>query len=204
MAKIYTKVDDKGQTGLLGGQKVLKSHARIQTYGTVDELNSVLGWVRVALHGQVQGLSKSSGQTNSIDALAALEADLEKLQNWLFDLGGLLAAEPADQQKFSLAPVRPGQITWMEERIDAATGQMQPLKQFILPGGSEVAARLHMARTVSRRAERCLVAAAQESVELPENAVPFLNRLSDYLFTMARFANHLLGVPDQVWVKTQD
>lgn len=181
--KIYTKVGDKGQTSLLGGQKVVKSHAKIAAYGTIDELNSFLGFARTAVKDKV------------------LNSDLEKLQHWLFDLGGLLASEAADREKFKLTPITPEHVKFLEKRIDEATKKMPELKEFILPGGSEASSRLHLARTVARRAERCMVESGLES-ELPDNAVPFVNRVSDYLFVMARYVNHLEGVKDTTWMKS--
>lgn len=181
--KIYTKVGDKGQTALLGGNKVSKSDARIEAYGTVDELNAVLGWVR-------------AGKPD-----AALDDALETLQHWLFDLGGLLAAAPKDRERYKLAPITAEHVTWFEKKIDALTEKLPELKQFILPAGTELSARLHMARTVARRAERALVRYGEAGEELPENAVPFLNRVSDYLFVAARSANHLGKGKEVFWKK---
>jgi cob(I)alamin adenosyltransferase len=185
VAKIYTKVGDKGQTSLVGGQKLSKSETRLEAYGTVDELNSVIGLARVACDA---------------DGLTNLNADLETIQHWLFDLGGLLASLPADREKFGLLPVGEDRIRWLEERIDSATTVLKPLRDFILPGGSEPAAILHVARTVARRAERHMV---EMKDDLPENAIPFINRLSDYFFVMARFCNHVLQVDDVIWKKTK-
>ncbi|MBI3554931.1 MAG: cob(I)yrinic acid a,c-diamide adenosyltransferase [Deltaproteobacteria bacterium] len=201
MAKIYTKVGDKGQTGLVGGQKISKSDVRLDAYGTVDELNSFLGLARTVI-GQI-ALSKAPTDSRVIDrafdSLLNLNGDLETIQHWLFDLGGLLASVPEDREKFKLVPISQQQIAWLEARIDGATGLLKPLREFILPGGSECASHLHVARTVARRAERHMVAM---SGDCPENAIPFINRLSDYLFTMARFCNYLLAVEDVIWKKT--
>lgn len=191
MAKIYTKVGDKGQTSLVGGQKVSKSDPRIEAYGTIDELNSVLGIVRTVV-------DRNARQSQQPDSLFKLAGDLEQLQHWLFDLGSILASLPEDREKFALPPVRQDQIRWLEERIDGATAILAPLRNFILPGGDEAAAHLHFARTVARRAERHLVAMS----EIPENAIPFVNRISDYLFTMARLVNHYQGIEDVLWKKT--
>lgn len=193
MAKIYTKVGDKGSTSLLGGQKVPKDDDRIAAYGTVDELNSVLGWARSAL----DAAARAPGAP-AVERLATLNADLENIQHWLFDLGGLLASNREDRAKFKLAAFTPERVSWLESRIDAATAVLPPLKEFILPGGSEAASRLHVARTVARRAERRMIGLGEH---IPENAIPFINRLSDYLFTVARWVNHKLGVADVVWKK---
>lgn len=192
MAKIYTKVGDKGQTSLVGGQKVPKSDARIEAYGTIDELNSVVGVVRNALEHAVR-------KGRCVEALSHLDGDLETLQHWLFDLGSLLATLPADREKYKLPEITPAHIRFFEEKIDAATAIMPPLKNFILPAGSDLSVHLHVARTVARRAERCMVLL---DGELPENAIPFLNRISDYLFVMARLCNQHLGVTDVEWKKS--
>lgn len=188
MAKIYTKVGDKGQTSLVGGQKVSKDDCRLDAYGTIDELNSVLGVVRNAVDRTAHG-------SPAPDSLVVLNADLEQIQHWLFNLGSILASLPADREKFKLKNISLDQIKWLEDRIDAATAVLKPLREFILPGGSEIAAHLHVARTVARRAERFMVSIG----DLPENAIPFVNRLSDYLFVMARLANHSVGVEDVTW-----
>lgn len=180
MAKIYTKVGDKGQTGLVGGQKVTKDDPRIEAYGTIDELNSVIGVARCALSASSEDLNQ----------------DLQTIQNWLFDLGSLLAALEADRDKYQLPPISEEQIRWLESRIDHATEQLKPLKNFILPGGCPASAQLHVARTVARRAERCMVGLHDE---LPANAIPFINRLSDYLFVVARYCNHLAKIEDTPW-----
>ncbi|MBI3542132.1 MAG: cob(I)yrinic acid a,c-diamide adenosyltransferase [Deltaproteobacteria bacterium] len=199
MPKIYTKVGDKGRTGLVGGQKIAKNDARLDAYGTVDELNSVLGLARVTVDRIARDRAKSGILVDrSFDSLMRLCGDLELVQNWLFDLGGLLASVPADRKKFKLAPMQDWQIRLLEERIDGATALLKPLREFILPGGSEAAAHLHVARTVCRRAERAIVAMKKD---VPPNAVPFVNRLSDYLFTMARYCNYLLAVEDVAWSK---
>jgi cob(I)alamin adenosyltransferase len=197
MAKIYTKVGDKGQTQLVGGQKVSKDDLKIEAYGTIDELNSVLGTVRVGL-GEAACMAAGGQNPKAADGLMLMSADLETLQHWLFDLGSLLAALPADRQKFKLPEVGTDQIKWLEEKIDGATAVIAPLRNFILPGGSKPAAFLHVARTVARRAERCMIRVGDE---LPENAIPFINRVSDYLFTMARYSNHLLGIKDTPWTQ---
>jgi cob(I)alamin adenosyltransferase len=184
MARIYTKTGDKGETGLVGGQRVPKTAAVIEAYGTVDELNAVLGLAREACEGEKK--------------LKSLGEDLATVQHWLFDLGGLLAADPADRVKFKLRPMTAQHAQWMEKRMDEATAQLPPLKDFILPGGSEASARMHLARTVCRRAERLCLASELKSW-LPDGAGIFLNRLSDYFFVMARLANHRLGVSDVKW-----
>ncbi len=201
MAKIYTKVGDKGRTGLVGGQKISKADVRLDAYGTVDELNCVLGMARVVIEQVTQTKAPGDGRVidRAFDSLLNLNGDLETIQHWLFDLGGLLASLPEDREKMGLEPLTEEHVRWLEVRIDGATGMLKPLRNFILPGGSECAAHLHIARTVARRAERHMVAMKDDC---PENAIPFINRLSDYFFTMARLCNYLLAVEDVIWKKT--
>ncbi len=200
MAKIYTKMGDKGTTSLVGGQKVAKTDDRIWGYGTVDELNSFLGNARAELDRLAKGIAgdKIEGPASAVDALSKLNADLEIVQHWLFDLGSLLASIPADREKMKLPPMTMEQVIWLEKRIDGAMSAMPAIREFILPAGSEIASRLHITRTVCRRAERFVI----KMNEQPEYAVIFLNRLSDYLFAMARYANHVLGLEDVKWKKT--
>lgn len=180
MTKIYTKTGDGGDTGLFGGGRVGKDDARVEAYGQVDELNAVLGLVR-------------AGGAGKLDAL------LQTLQDQLFTVGSVLAT-PADSKAAKLVP--PIQAEWiaaMERAIDQFDGELPALTSFILPGGSQPAALLHLARTVCRRAERRVVPLLRAGQVEPE-VVVFLNRLSDLLFTMARVANHRAGVRDVPWV----
>lgn len=175
--KIYTKTGDGGDTGLLGGDRTPKTSLRIAAIGDVDELNAAVG-------------------------LAATEADerlrdrLYRMQSLLFELGGELACPPGG--KFGLAVIDDVMIAELETEIDQADAELAPLKNFILPGGAPTAARLHLARAVCRRAERTILALDAEE---PVRAEPkrFLNRSSDWLFTMARLVNHRANVPDIPW-----
>jgi cob(I)alamin adenosyltransferase len=180
--KIYTKTGDRGETGLFGGPRVSKDAPRIEAYGTVDELNSVLGVVR------------AEGVGHAIDALLA------RIQNELFALGAQLATpDPAAHQT---ALIGPAQIEVLEAAIDHHEQGLEPLKQFILPGGTRAAAQLHLARTVCRRAERRLVTLVHQSAEpIAPDLVIYLNRLSDLLFVLARAVNHAAGHPDVHWQK---
>lgn len=183
MAKIYTKTGDKGETSLVGGQRVSKSDVRIEVYGTIDELNSHLGLARAAL-----------------SKVVVLDNQLERIQNWLFNLGSLLAAEPTDRAQYQLPAIQQFHIQFLESSIDEMSSKLAPLKQFVLPAGTDASARIHCARTVARRAERLLL--SKELAEhRPALAVEFLNRLSDYLFVAARYANHEEGVADVPWRK---
>ncbi len=181
--RIYTRTGDSGDTALVGGQRVPKDHLRIETYGTVDELNAFIGGARVT--------------AESLPAVADLAVVLKRVQHELFNLGSILATLPAD-----VHPKQPrvtgAEIAQLEQEIDEANSVLAPLRSFVLPGGSRLDADLHICRTVCRRAERLLVALARvESV--PEEAVRYLNRLSDALFVWSRWSNHALGVPETLW-----
>jgi cob(I)alamin adenosyltransferase len=180
--KIYTRTGDGGDTGLFGGGRVPKSHPRVAAYGDVDELNSVLGVVR------------ATPPTDWFDPL------LESIQRDLFSIGGQLATpDPSLVTKaIAKAALSTGRVGELEQVIDAADRELPPLRAFILPAGTSKAAALHLARTVCRRAERCVVGLAQET-EVPEIFVTYLNRLSDLLFTLARLANHQSGGADVTW-----
>ncbi len=177
--KIYTRTGDDGTTGLFGGDRVVKSHPRIEAYGTVDELNAVLG---VALAQP--------------DVPARLAAVLTRVQHELFVMGADLATP--EHAKPYVPRIGPAHAAALEADIDAFEADLAPLKQFILPGGTALAAHLHMARTVCRRAERLTVEAATREA-FNEHALSFLNRISDLLFVAARWANHAAGQPDVPW-----
>lgn len=178
--KIYTRTGDDGTTGLIGGARVRKSDARLDCYGTVDELNAALGWAGVALD-------------------ADLQAAIRQVQDDLFAIGSHLAAPDAPSaEKAGLPSLDEQLITRLEMQIDAAEAQLPALQNFILPGGTEGAARLHMARTICRRAERLLVDFAMDR-PIPSIILTYLNRLSDWLFVQARSANYRGGVTDTVW-----
>ena len=180
--KIYTKTGDDGTTGLVGGRRVGKADPRIECYGTVDELNAAIGLADAA----------------STDDSA--RARLRAVQNDLFVIGSHLATPHDSPHKASLPRLDESSVARLEAEIDAAQAELPALRQFILPGGTEAAARLHFARTVCRRAERRLVEmATQETVE--PLTVTYLNRLSDWLFVFARRANHAAGVADVPWQK---
>jgi cob(I)alamin adenosyltransferase len=179
--KIYTRTGDDGRTALFGGTRVPKASQRIFAYGEVDELNSFLGWCAVAAD---EGFS----------------ARLEREQALLFVLGSHLAT-PADAEEKTRAmlPAWPEDaFRVLEGEIDAAEEGLEPLRNFILPGGSELAARLHLARTVCRRAERMVAALAADDAVDPQH-IAYLNRLSDWLFVMARAANARAGERDVPW-----
>jgi cob(I)alamin adenosyltransferase len=179
---IYTKTGDKGDTGLFGGGRVPKDDVRVAAYGEVDELNAAIG-IATALEPQ--------------DFEAAL---LESIQRDLFAVGGRLATpDPAKvAQAIDKAHLSDDRIKELEDAIDAADRELDPLQAFVLPGGTPKAAALHQARTICRRAERHVVALAREQ-QVPPGILVYLNRLSDVLFTLARLANHRLGTHDRTW-----
>ena len=181
--KVYTRTGDDGTTGLFGGGRVPKSHPRIAAYGTVDEANAAVGLARAALAG--------------VEGAARADAVLGRVQEELFVLGGDLAAP--GEQKYPVPRVEAGHVTALERDIDAFTADLPPLKHFILPGGHPAAAALHLARTVCRRAERLVVETA-ETEEVAAEPLHYLNRLSDLLFTLARWVNHQAGTGDVEWV----
>jgi cob(I)alamin adenosyltransferase len=179
--KIYTKTGDKGDTGLFGGGRVSKANARVDVYGEVDELNSVIG------------LARATRFDDAVDDLLA------RVQSRLFDLGAELATSPDSKVELGIALVSEAEVLALELAIDKAEEELQPLKTFVLPGGSPAAAHLHLARTVCRRAERKLVALADDEPVRAE-CIRYLNRLSDALFVLARLANHRGGLGDVPWL----
>jgi cob(I)alamin adenosyltransferase len=183
--KIYTRTGDDGTTGLVDGSRVSKTNARLHAIGEVDETNSALG---VAL----QALAADEGET-------PLVAELRRIQNDLFDLGADIATpgEGFEPSPMELRIVS-SQVEWLEAAIDKANEQLPPLTSFILPGGSVAAAHMHMARAISRRAERALVAASLD-VSINPQALNYINRLSDYLFVLCRLMNSTRG-GDIMWV----
>ena len=181
--KVYTKGGDKGQTSLVGGDRVSKSSPRIESYGTVDELNAVLGLVRTSLEPS--------------PAAADLLPIVTRVQNELFDLGAQLATPDADRRDRS-PHVSEREVAALEAEIDRFNDQLPALTSFILPGGGWVSSYFHLARTVCRRAERLVVALAAEE-DLGDHAVVYLNRLSDALFVFGRWAAHTEGQSEPLW-----
>lgn len=185
-AKIYTRSGDKGNTRLVDGSCVEKFNPRVEAYGTVDELNSYLGLVRVFLNRET--------------ALFSLDIAFEKIQNELFNLGSLLACDK--DEVFQMLPaLRDEQIEFLEKEIDRLTAELPELKNFILPAGHEAACHLHVARTMCRRAERRSAEIAMKD-DRYSLSLMYLNRLSDYLFVTARWANLKTSQPEVLWKKT--
>ena len=180
--KIYTKTGDEGQTGLFGGGRVSKDDPRVEAYGDVDELNASLGVAR------------------SVEMMPRIDEVLVPIQRDLFSIGALLATPDLQkmQDHLSKAQIDDVRIADLEHAIDACDKELEPLRAFIIPGGTPKAAALHVARTVCRRAERRVIA-LQRDVEIPAIVVVYLNRLSDLLFTLARVANNRAGAGDVTW-----
>ena len=182
MKKIYTRTGDDGTTSLFGGERVGKGNARIDAYGTVDEANSFVGLARTHLTGE-PGADR-------------LDDVLQEVQETLFILGADLAT-PSDAKPV-VPRITASHIEDIEERIDSFDAELPPIKNFVLPGGTPAAATLHTARTTCRRAER-LVVQASASTPVNKEAMAYLNRLSDLLFVLARWANRQAGVREDVW-----
>ena len=185
--RIYTKGGDKGDTSLVGGQRVRKDSLRIECYGTVDELNSLIGLARV-----------TAGECAvAAPGMSEFENILRRVQHELFNLGSILATLPED-----VGPQQPRitatDVERLEREIDAANSELPPLRSFVLPGGSRLNAELHLARTVCRRAERLVVGLARTE-SAPAEAIQYLNRLSDALFVWSRWANRRLGAEENLW-----
>lgn len=177
--KIYTKTGDGGESSLFGGRRVRKDHLRLQSYGTIDELNAYVGVIR------------SAGPPEEIDRV------LSDLQDELFILGADLATPEAESAR-SVPRITHAEAEKLEKEIDRIEPLLKPLRKFIHPGGAPIAANLHVARTICRRAERYVVElSGQEAVS--EACIVYLNRLSDLLFMLARYANHLAGVAEPEW-----
>ena len=179
--KIYTKTGDKGTTALIGGTKVPKNDLRIETYGTVDELNSWIGLINDQLTEKT------------------LKDELKEIQDRLFTIGSSLATDGEKEPKMKLPDLKEADITNLEQKIDGMTDQLPPMKSFILPGGHVTVSSIHIARCVCRRAERLTVNMQQHQLFVDPKLIQYLNRLSDYLFTLARFVAQLLGAAEVPW-----
>lgn len=180
MTSIYTKTGDGGDTGLFGGGRVGKEDPRVEAYGQVDELNAVLGVARA-------------------EGVGPMDALVQTLQDQLFTVGSVLATPQGSKAAAHIPQVQEAWVNAMEQAIDGFDKQLTALTSFILPGGSKAASALHLARTVCRRAERCVVPLMRTG-KVDTLVVVYLNRLSDLLFTMARAANAQAGVSDVPWV----
>lgn len=183
MVKIYTKTGDKGQTSLIGGTRVSKNHLRIECYGTADELNSWIGLIR---DQQIPAQSASV---------------LPEIQDRLFTIGSMLASDPGkstQKMQAKIPDIKEEDILLLEKEIDIMQGLLPELKSFILPGGHAAASYCHIARCICRRAERLVVALSNES-QVDEIIIRYLNRLSDFLFVLARFISKHFNTPETTW-----
>ena len=186
ITKVYTRTGDTGQTGIVGGKRLPKDHPRIEAYGSVDELNSVIGLALSFL--AKKGASKRREKLGLI---------LEAIQQKLFDIGSELATLPGDEYEGQIT-LQAENVVWLEEIIDAMNEELQPLKSFILPGGTSLNAFLHQARTVCRRAERDILKLNQIDLVNPE-IIKYINRLSDFLFVAGRWVTETLGETETLW-----
>jgi cob(I)alamin adenosyltransferase len=179
--KIYTKTGDKGTTSLIGGTKVAKSHVRIETYGTVDELNS---WVGVVMDHVDDSVTKET---------------LREIQDRLFTVGSSLACDPEKEPLLRIPDLHESDVEFLEKEIDRMNEILEPMRAFILPGGAASVSFAHVARCVCRRAERLCVGMQQDEMEIEHLVIKYLNRLSDYLFVVARYAGHLQNIEEIKW-----
>ncbi len=187
ITKVYTRTGDKGFTKLVGGKKVAKDAARIEAYGTIDELNSVLGLARVF----------NDDLKDRQPAAQRLDEIFRRLQNELFDLGSELATPP-DFSYEGMFKVGEDEVKTLEKLIDELQKDLAPLNSFILPGGGKVSGFLHQARTVCRRAERDILRLSREE-EIGPGPLPYVNRLSDLFFVLSRWVSKNLGEPEYLW-----
>ncbi|MFL2808338.1 MAG: cob(I)yrinic acid a,c-diamide adenosyltransferase [bacterium] len=186
ITKVYTRTGDAGHTGLVGGKRLPKDHPRIEAYGSIDELNSVIGLA-------LSFLAKKEASKRREKLVLILEA----IQQKLFDIGSELATLPGDEYEGQIT-LQAENVEWLEEIIDAMNEELQPLKSFILPGGTSLNAFLHQARTVCRRAERDILKLNQIDLVNPE-IIKYINRLSDFLFVAGRWVTENLGETETLW-----
>jgi cob(I)alamin adenosyltransferase len=181
--KIYTKTGDKGKTSLIGGTKVPKNHLRIESYGTIDELNSFIGLLN-------DHLAAPSSVSSNL---------LREIQDRLFTIGASLACDPDKEPKLKIPDLKEEDITLLEKEMDRMEEELPPMRSFILPGGHVTVSTAHIARCVCRRAERICVGMQEEGLFIEPIVLKYINRLSDYLFVFARYTAHLLDAPEIPW-----
>lgn len=191
MFKIYTKTGDKGGTSLIGGVRVPKSHIRIESYGTVDELNSFIG--------MVNDLNKKENIEENLEEVETINEWVREIQDRLFTVGSILATNPDKKVKMKLPDLHDADVTWLEERIDKMNEVLPEMRSFILPGGNLASSTCHVARCVCRRAERICVAMQEQNEPVPPIVIQYLNRLSDFLFVLARYIGHLSNSAEIPW-----
>ncbi|WP_298298701.1 cob(I)yrinic acid a,c-diamide adenosyltransferase [Hydrotalea sp.] len=183
--KIYTKTGDAGNTSLIGGTKVPKNHIRIESYGTVDELNSFIGLL--------------SDSIISFAALQPLRENLKEIQDRLFTIGSSLACDPDKEPLMKIPDLQKNDVEWLEQYIDSMQSALPVMKHFILPGGHTAISTAHITRCVCRRAERLCVAMQANNLFVDPLVIQYLNRLSDYLFVVARYIGHQLQIEEIAW-----
>lgn len=193
--KIYTRTGDQGKTSLIGGTKVPKSHLRIESYGTVDELNSFIGLLNDHLTSP-GGKEPSAAIVNELAVSVNL---LKEIQDRLFTIGSSLACDPDKSPKLKIPDLKEEDVDLLEKEIDRMTEGLPPMKSFLLPGGHVAVSTAHIARCVCRRAERICVDMQENELFVEPRLIRYLNRLSDYLFVLARWVGHLLNVPETPW-----
>ncbi len=204
ITKVYTRTGDKGKTRLAGGQEISKDHPRLETYGTVDELNCIVGLARAFLVDVPETIPQAK----------FLDGELERIQHRLFDIGSILATAPG--QTFPNMPeITAAEVTHLEKLIDHCQKDLKPLEEFILPGGGKVASFLHQARTVCRRAERrCVALGREETVKTGSSAkdygapfqpelLQYINRLGDAFFVLSRWIAWAQKTPETLWKRTK-
>jgi cob(I)alamin adenosyltransferase len=179
--KIYTKKGDQGSTGLIGGTRVSKGDVRIEAYGTIDELNSYIGLIAC------------------LDIDVRMQAQLHEIQDRLFTIGSSLACDPEKAPAMKIPDLKESDVSWLENEIDRMNEFLPEMKFFILPGGHPTVSTIHICRCVCRRAERIAVHLHEEQLFVDPLVIKYLNRLSDYLFVLSRYAAHLLQVPEMAW-----
>ena len=193
--KIYTRTGDKGKTSLIGGTKVPKSHIRIESYGTVDELNSFIG----LLNDQLAGLPlRPLPDSHNGNPIAARDL-LKEIQDRLFTIGASLACDPDKESRMKIPDLKEVDIGLLERMIDSMNEELPPMTSFVLPGGHIAISTAHVTRCVCRRAERICVGMQENDLFVEPLVIKYLNRLSDYLFVLARWLGTLMGIPEIPW-----
>jgi cob(I)alamin adenosyltransferase len=192
-SKIYTRTGDKGTTALIGGTKVPKNNIRIESYGTVDELNSFIGLLNDHL------AAAPAGHPDIAARFSGAVQPLREVQDRLFTIGSSLACDPDKSPQLRIPDLHARDVEWLEKEIDRMNEELPPMKSFVLPGGHPAVSTAHIARCVCRRAERLCVSMQESGLFIEPLVLQFLNRLSDYLFMLARYIGHVLGVPEIPW-----
>ncbi len=195
--KIYTRTGDKGETSLIGGTKVPKSHLRIESYGTIDELNSFIGLLKDHLSPFSAG--PDDGKAAPSPDFSRYTRFLQEIQDRLFTIGASLACDPEKETRMSLPDLKEEDVLLLEKEIDSIDDSLPPMTSFILPGGHPALSTAHITRCVCRRVERVCVRMQVEEMFIDPLVITYLNRLSDYLFVLGRFLGFALDIPEIPW-----